>query len=139
MVNFPTMKLPDRFIVVDDDRTSNMICEFSFRRFSSAIEVKTFVEAANALHYIENEYVAAQSNSFTFLFLDINMPVFTGWDFLEIFNNFPKTIKQQFVIYILTSSIEQKDLERAAANPLVKGLFSKPLSTKLIQDIFSSD
>tara|TARA_R110002050_G_scaffold280468_2_gene427405 strand:+ start:242 stop:643 length:402 start_codon:yes stop_codon:yes gene_type:complete len=133
------MKLPDRFIVVDDDRTSNMICEFSFRRFSSAIEIKTFVDADDALHYIENEYADSPINSNTILFLDINMPVFTGWDFLEIFNNFPEYIKQQFVIYILTSSIEQKDLERAKANPLVKGLLSKPLSTKSIQDILTPE
>ena len=130
------MKLPERFIVVDDDRTSNMICEFSLRRFSSITEVKTFVDPEDSLRFIEESYADAQLNTPTMLFLDINMPVFTGWDFLEIFSNFPRHIREQFIIYILTSSIEQKDLEKADTNSLVKGLLSKPLSTSIIKDIF---
>ncbi|SRX54720.1 response regulator [Aequorivita sp. CIP111184] len=130
------MKLPERFIVVDDDRTSNMICEFSLRRFSSITEIKTFVDPEDALQFIRDCYLDNQSPTPTILFLDINMPVFTGWDFLEIFNSFSQHIREQFTFYILTSSIEQKDVEKAEANPLVKGLLSKPLSTSIVRGIF---
>ncbi len=133
------MNLPQRLIVVDDDRTSNMICEFVFRRFSPTTEIKTFVDPDDALQFIKDSYVDAEFNIPTILFLDINMPVFTGWDFLDIFNDFSEHIRQQFVIYILTSSIEQKDLEKAEANPLVMGLLSKPLSASIIKGIFNPD
>ncbi len=133
------MNLPERLIVVDDDRTSNMICEFVFRRFSPASEIKTFVNPDDALQFIKDFYIDDEINTPTILFLDINMPVFTGWDFLNIFNNFSEQLKQQFIIYILTSSIEYKDLEKAEANPLVRGLLSKPLSAKTITSIFNPD
>lgn len=131
------MKLPERFIVVDDDRTSNMICEFSLRRFSPITEIKTFVSPEDALQFIKEAYLDTSLNTPTMLFLDINMPVFTGWDFLEIFNNYSQHIQQQFIIYVLTSSIEQKDLEKADAIPIVKDLLSKPLSTKMVSALFN--
>lgn len=129
------MEIPDRFIVVDDDQVNNMICEFAFRRFSATTEVKTFLNPDEALSFIEKEYTDKTNEVTTVLFLDVNMPVSTGWEFLETFNAFPDFIKQQFTTYILTSSIEHKDVERAALNPLVKDLLSKPLSTQIIEDI----
>lgn len=133
------MNLPERFIVVDDDRTSNMICEFVFRRFSPTTEVKTFVDPDDALQFIKDFYIDPEFNTPTLFFLDINMPMLTGWDFLDIFNGLSEHIRQQFIIYILTSSIEQKDLEKAEANPLVRGLLSKPLSASIIKGIFTPD
>ena len=132
------MKLPQRFIVVDDDKTSNMICEFSIRRFSAETEIKTFIDPETALAYIEKLYDDKSINTPTVLFLDINMPLLSAWDFLEIFKKFAPHIKEQFVIYILTSSIDYRDKEKADTNLLVHGSLCKPLSTLTISQIFHS-
>ncbi len=129
------MKLPERFIVVDDDRSNNLICEYTLRRFSASTDIKTFLDPEVALEHISN-YSTLQVNTPTVLFLDINMPVLDGWEFLEIFENFTDNIKQQFTIYILSSSIDLRDLERADKNPLVTGFLSKPLCKKSINSIF---
>lgn len=133
------MKLPQRFIVVDDDRTSNMICEFSLRRFSADAEITTFTNPELALRFIEDSYSDNTTASPTVLFLDINMPALTAWEFLEIFRNFGSYIKDQFVIYILTSSIDDRDKEKADTDPNVSGTLCKPLSTPLINQIFKCD
>lgn len=130
------MKLPERFIVVDDDPTNNMICEFTLRRFSSLTNIKTFIDPEVALLFIKETYSAAETNAPTVLFLDINMPVLTGWDFLDIFKDFTTQLKQQFIIYILSSSIDERDKEKAETNPLITGFLSKPLSVKIISSIF---
>lgn len=132
------MKLPERFIVVDDDRSNNIICEFSLRRFSPITEIKTFLDPEKALEFIKESYTETSFNTPTVLFLDINMPVITGWDFLEIFQEFEQIVKEQFTIYLLTSSIDQRDLEKAETNPIVKGLLPKPLSAKIINNVFTS-
>ena len=133
------MKLPKRFLVVDDDRTNNLICEFALRRFSKEADIKTFLDPQAALQYITYSYNDASAQTPTVLFLDINMPVLTGWDFLAIFKDYSEAVRQQFAIYILTSSIDDRDLERAELNPLVTSLLRKPLSTATITEIFSSD
>ena len=133
------MELPQRFMVIDDDRTNNMICEFSIRRFSPNTEIRTFVNPEIALKYIEESYSDKKITTTTVLFLDINMPLLTAWEFLEIFKNFELHIKSQFIIYILTSSIDFRDKEKAEINPLVHGTLCKPLSTLTISKIFNSD
>ena len=130
------MKVPKRFLVVDDDRTNNLICEFALRRFSSNVDIKTFLDPQAALQYITYSYNDEAPETPTVVFLDINMPVLSGWDFLAIFKNFPVALQQQFVIYMLTSSIDERDLERAELHPLVKASLRKPLSTKTINEIF---
>lgn len=133
------MTLPERFIVIDDDRSNNIICEFSLRRFSPVTEIKTFLDPQVALEFIKESYSQISLKSPTILFLDINMPVITGWEFLEIFKVFEPYIKQQFIIYLLTSSIDHRDIEKAKANVLVHGVLPKPLSSKIINSVFKQN
>ena len=72
------------------------------------------------------------------VFLDINMPVLSGWDVLSKFTNFPDEIKNQFTIYILSSSVAVEDKEKADKCPLVAGFVEKPLTAELLQDLFFS-
>ena len=131
------MEVPKHFIVLDDDRSNNLICEFSVRRFSAAADIKTFLDPEVALQYIRDNYDEKDHDLSTVLFLDINMPILSGWEFLEIFEEFPSKIKNHFRIYMLTSSIDTRDQEKASANILVQGFLSKPLSAKMVADIFS--
>ena len=91
------MNLPERFIVIDDDRSNNLICEYSLRRFSTDTDIKTFLDPEVALEHIAS-YGTSPVITPTVLFLDINMPVVNGWEFLEIFANFSENIKQQFKV-----------------------------------------
>ena len=129
-------ELPKRFIIVDDDSTNNIICKLSLSRLCPSIEIKTFLNPEKALHYIKTYYETKEDTTPTVLFLDINMPIISGWKFLEIFNNFSDAIKAQFKFYMLTASIDHLDQEKAASNLRIEKYLSKPLSTKLIQSIF---
>lgn len=131
------MEVPKHFIVLDDDRSNNLICEFSVRRFSATADIKTFLDPEIALQYIRDNYDEKDHDLSTVLFLDVNMPILSGWEFLEIFEEFPAKIKNHFRIYMLTSSIDTRDQEKASANVLVHGFLSKPLSAKMVTDIFS--
>ena len=126
---------PKRFIIVDDDRSNNLICKCSLKRFSAETETVTFLKPEVALQYIQDSYLEDQLEVPTVVFLDINMPVLTGWDFLEIFRKLPKSIKQQFSIFMLTSSIDERDQNRAESDSLVKGFLKKPLSTQTVIEI----
>lgn len=121
------MKKPTHFMVVDDNRTNNLICEYAIRKFSAEAEVELFTEPEVALDKIKNEY-RHDKNDLTVLFLDINMPSMTGWDFLEALKDLSEEVQKSFLIYILTSSVDERDKEKARINPLVTGFYSKPLT-----------
>lgn len=131
------MKTPDRFIVVDDDPINNIICKAVIRNSYAEMDVLIFEYPEKALKYIENEYSNTETNISTILLLDINMPIISGWQFLERYNHFSNTLKNNFSIYILSSSISESDKDLAANNTQVKGYLEKPFMTEKLTRIIA--
>ena len=101
------------------------------KRTLHEVGIKTFTLPREGLAFIKKNFV----NSFTtpsVLFLDINMPTLTGWDFLGLYANFSEEIKNQISIYLVSSSINPRDLNKAKENKYVKGFISKPLDRETI-------
>jgi CheY-like chemotaxis protein len=73
------------------------------------------------------------------IFLDLNMPVMNGWEFLgefvKIKNNFDKKIS----LYVVSSSIDPRDLERAKSFNLVTDYLIKPIELKKFEKIFDEN
>jgi len=73
------------------------------------------------------------------IFLDLNMPVMDGWEFLgefvKIKNNFDKKIS----LYVVSSSIDPRDLERAKSFNLVTDYLIKPIELKKFEKIFNKN
>lgn len=126
-----------KFLIVDDDSLSNLLCKMVLNKTLSDIQIKTFLIPEEALEYIDSLSFKNQNEEKTILFLDINMPSMTGWEFLEIFKNFEEKIKKQFTIYILSSSISLTDIESAKHNSLVTDFIEKPLTKEIVAKLFS--
>lgn len=123
-------------MLVDDDPLNNILSRMNLKRTFGNVEIKEFLIPENALAYIEQEYTNNQSEELITLFLDINMPSLSGWDFLEIFNDFAEPIINQFQIYMLSSSVDPADINRAKINPLVLDFIEKPLDKLVLTKIF---
>lgn len=128
--------LKPSFMLVDDDPLNNILSRMNLKRTFGNVEIKEFLIPENALAYIEQEYTNNQSEELITLFLDINMPSLSGWDFLEIFNDFAEPIINQFQIYMLSSSVDPADINRAKINPLVLDFIEKPLDKLVLTKIF---
>jgi len=64
------------------------------------------------------------------------MPTMTGWEFLEEFDKLSENIKMQFQIFMLSSSVDPSDIERATSNPLVTDFIEKPLNKEALERMF---
>jgi|SRR5579872_5872841 len=122
-----------KYIIVDDDSLNNLICSLMLKRTLHEAGIKTFERPQEGLVFIQNNINSVVTHSV--LFLDINMPTLTAWDFLGQYESFSEEIKKQISIYLLSSSISQRDRDKAKTYKYVKGFISKPLTTETILSI----
>jgi CheY-like chemotaxis protein len=121
-------------MVVDDDATNNMICKFTIKRFDIDADTIIFDVPEKALAFIKENYGKTTEAVPTVLFLDINMPTMTGWEFLDDFAQFEESLKEQFTIYILSSAIEDFTKEKEIYT-CIQGFLSKPLKINNLESV----
>jgi CheY-like chemotaxis protein len=123
------MKKPFQFILIDDDPMNNLICKLTIEMALDQSDIRAFVNPEVAFDYIQNDF-AEHKELFALVLLDINMPIMSGWEFLELFDNLSFQIKDRVRICILSSSIDERDKERSYANKNVSDFLVKPLTDK---------
>jgi CheY-like chemotaxis protein len=115
------------FIVVDDSKLDCFIAEKIIQNTGRCESVKTFQQAADALEYIKG--LPSHING-TILFIDIQMPVMNGFEFVESFEQLPAEVKSAYIIYMLSSSINENDIAKVKGYSTVKQFLNKPLTGK---------
>ena len=123
------------FIVIDDDAINNMICYKIIELTIPGSHIMTFTSPETGVDHIRNNHLI-NDNHDAVVFLDINMPSLTGWDVLEKIESYPEPARKSLKIYMLSSSVDQQDREKADKHPLVLGYITKPLSKAKLQAIF---
>jgi len=125
--------MPLRFIIIDNDPVNNLLCSLTIRDVAKEAEIQTFNFPVKAFEHIIT--VPLNTDDVTVLLLDINMPIWSGWDFLDNFEMLDEKIKRQIKIYIISSSIDTSDKHRARENKNVVDYIEKPLSEKTVSSM----
>lgn len=116
----------DAIFLVDDDPINNLINKRLLGKVGISDQIIEFLEGEEALTQIE----ILPSEHQVLIFLDINMPVLNGWEFLEKYIQiFPN---RQDKIVILSSSIDYQDRQKAREYQIVSGFLEKPLTLNKI-------
>jgi CheY-like chemotaxis protein len=112
---------------IDDDDITNMLNQYFIEEHFPDISISIFAEAEDAL-------VELCQNKATpdFIFLDINMPVMNGWDFLDELSKCSQARTVFPSVYILSSSVDPSDLQKAEESLFVRGFISKPLEPEKV-------
>jgi response regulator RpfG family c-di-GMP phosphodiesterase len=121
-----------QFVVVDDEEIDLFIAKRLLNEQFGVNDIHTFQKGGEALRFLK---CYDEDQTITVL-LDLNMPVVSGWDFLEFFNQFEDSLKSRVHIYLLTSSVHPADRIRAFSNPNVIAFISKPLTRAFIKENF---
>jgi CheY-like chemotaxis protein len=126
---------PVRFIIVDDDDLDIRLCKLCIKHTLPNVEVVGFTSPEEGLIYLETAF-SMQNWVASILLLDINMPTMSGWEFIEKYDALDRKIKNQIRIYFLSSSVDSRDQDKAAANKYITGYHIKPVTAPLIHKLF---
>jgi CheY-like chemotaxis protein len=125
-------------MLLDDNELDNFINEkiLEANHFSKKIYVNT--SAKSALEFLGNMLTMGDTCTHVYpevLFIDINMPIMDGFQFIENFKkNFEQKIKQPKLV-ILTSSVYHEDKQRAGEISKDIVFLNKPLTQAMLDKI----
>jgi len=129
--------VPAKFIIIDDDSISNLLCRICIKSCFHGSEIATFNFPKEGFSYCSKNHLNSENSLPHVILLDINMPVWSGWDFLDHFEKLEAGIQNQFKIYIMSSSIDECDINRAAENKFVIDYIKKPFTKECLEKIVS--
>ncbi len=72
------------------------------------------------------------------IFLDLNMPIMNGWEFLDEFIKIPNASLNKTLIYIISSSVDPKDINRVKNYKLVSNYILKPITPNDLQKVLNT-
>lgn len=122
-------------LLIDDDHATNFI----HRKIIEKSQITEYIEVAlngeEALNYIDKTPDFFEFPSI--IFLDINMPVMDGWEFLESYENIKVSKKDKTIIVMMSTSFNPDDKIKAENVRCVDCYKSKPMTFEVIDEIIS--
>jgi CheY-like chemotaxis protein len=112
--------------IVDDDE----IYVFGLKKMLSihniCKNILIFSNGYEALKYIK-PLLSSDTGLPDVILLDINMPIMDGWQFLDEFIKIKPSIQKKITIYMVSSSINPADINKAKSYEEVSDYFVKPI------------
>lgn len=121
------------FIIIDDSKLDCFIAEKIIRNTGRGDDIRSFTMAKEALSHVSKTAVAKGRK--TIIIVDIQMPIMNGFEFVEAFEQLPEEQRKGYVLYMLSSSINENDLNRVQSYPSIKQFLNKPLTSNMLSTL----
>lgn len=125
---------PPVIAVVDDDSVYQFTASRTLQATHLANQILQFPNGKEALAFLKNGHDEGRCLP-DIIFLDINMPITDGWAFLEEFHQLKTKLGKEIRIYMVSSSIDPRDRNRARTYPEVTDYMEKPISMSKFSEV----
>lgn len=115
--------------LIDDNEIDLLITRKLLTAWEPSLEVEEFTNGQVALDKLKANETPPQ-----LILLDLFMPEISGWDFL---NEYQNMASEGTALYVLSSSVDDADIERARTYNVVNGYLSKPVAKESFRRIVS--
>ncbi|TAE48568.1 MAG: response regulator [Cytophagia bacterium] len=125
-------------MLIDDNEIDNLINQKIIESSTISNHIFTHTGGKSAIEFLKNAEkiaIAAGNQSLMpeIIFLDIDMPLMDGFQFLDEFENLSENIRNHCKIVMLTSSINSRDVKKSKRYTNVKEYLNKPLTKESLK------
>jgi response regulator of citrate/malate metabolism len=123
-----------KLMLIDDDAMFHQITHIMIEEYCPVKDVISSMDGKATLDYlIENK--ENNENLPDYIFLDLTMPEYDGWDFLNGYKKVYDSFKKAIRVYIVSSSIDPNDIERSKKYSFVDSFIIKPLKRDFLRGL----
>jgi CheY-like chemotaxis protein len=122
--------------IVDDDHVYQYAIGRQIELCLPQQKIIKFYHAEEALDYF-NQNKSVPEMLPDVMFIDINMPMIDGWQFMEEYEKLIPMLSKTTTCYILSSSIDPRDQQRAHHIKSISRFISKPIEDEHLIEILN--
>lgn len=120
-------------MLIDDNPNDNFFHQRVLSKFDKSIHVQVNEDAVSALEQLKEPGDASTKPDI--IFLDINMPIMNGWEFLDEYKKLVPEKQIELIIIMLTTSDNPADIIKVKDYNFVSDFRTKPLTMEMIKEI----
>ena len=122
-------------LMIDDNPMDHLIMQKMLNKYELFKDSAHCLDGRIIIEFL-NEYKSQPQHLPDIIITDLNMPQFTGWEFLEQFKALYPSLKKNIDVYILSSSANPADKMRAKLYPFVKDFYCKPVTRESLERLY---
>ncbi|MCX2742959.1 response regulator [Mangrovivirga sp. M17] len=125
-------------MLIDDNEIDNLINQKMIEAANITEHIYVHTGAKSAIEFLRNIEKLGDNIGKVLpevIFLDIDMPLMDGFQFLDEFEKLSEDTKGQCKIVMLTSSINPQDVNKSQKYSYVKKYINKPLSQENLETL----
>ncbi len=123
--------------LIDDDRIYQFTAKKIIESTGFTQGLLSFYNGQEAIEYFNN-HANDLSKLPDIIFLDINMPIKDGWQFLEEFKQLIRSIGKHITIFMVSSSVDDYDIKKSKEYEVVTDYIIKPISKERFIQLITS-
>ncbi|MFZ1807528.1 MAG: response regulator [Cyclobacteriaceae bacterium] len=120
--------------IIDDDDVYQYTVTRALKSSSLAKKILVFSDGEEAIDFMSDN-IANKESLPDVIFLDVNMPIMDGWEFLEEYVKLKPRVGKIITIYMVTSSVDPVDVERAEKFSEISDYLVKPIQPDQIREL----
>jgi len=121
--------------IIDDDLIYTKLVIKLLKIRNICENVVVFRNGKEAIDYFSDDAPSEEYTVPELILVDLNMPVMNGWEFLEAFSKIKNKFLKLPPCYIVSSSINPSDIDKAKKIDFVSNYISKPISLEAFERI----
>ncbi len=119
------------FLIIDDSDLDRFIVNKLINHIGKPARVDIFINGKLAFDHIKDNTLLGLERP-AIVFLDVQMPLMTGFEFVEQFEQLPAPIQEQYYLVALSSSMNKSDMIKMNTYRAVKKVLEKPITMETL-------